>query len=158
MIKQKAVRIFSITMAGFLASFVMITVIHIGINHFEIVPINISPAAAFLYNIGVDGVNYALLLHFCYGILWSFVLVYTFEEDVSVNKAVVLSIILWLFMMVVYSPLIGWGIFGLGYAHLLAPDHPLYLAGGVSYVVITLLVHLIYGSVLGYLNAAWLDT
>lgn len=154
--KRRAIRIFSITMAGFLASFVMLLIIHAGIKLIEIIPFNVSPAAAFLYNIGVEGTGYALLLHFCYGILWSFVLVYTFEEDVSINKAVVLSVILWLFMMVVYSPLIGWGIFGFGYAHLLVPDHPLFLASGGFYLIIALLVHLIYGFVLGYLNASWL--
>ena len=52
--------------------------------------------------------------------------------------------------------LIGWGFFGFGYAQNLAIDHPLYLESGLSYILITLLLHLIYGWVLGYLSSRWL--
>jgi len=141
--------------AGFLASLVMYLCIFLGITT-KVAPFNIPPSSAFLYNLGINGSGYALLLHFCYGILWAYVFAYTFEEDISIGKAQGLSIILWLFMMLVYSPLIGWGIFGLGYAHYLAADHPLYLANSFSYIIITLILHLIYGFTLGYLNSRWL--
>lgn len=154
--KRSIEKNFNIALAGFLASLGMFLFIYIGINITGIAPFTVPPSAAFLHNLGIDGEEYALLLHFCYGILWSYVFVFTFEEDVSITKALILSVILWFFMMMVYSPLIGWGIFGLGYAHNLASDHPLYLANSLSYVVITLALHLIYGSILGYLNSRWL--
>lgn len=139
--------------AGLLASLVMYLFIFLGIEVTGLAPFNVPPSAAFLYNIGVEGSGYALALHFCYGTLWSYVLVFTFEEDVSVAKALGLSVVLWIFMMVVYSPLIGGGMFGFGYAHLLEAGHPLYLESGFSYLTSTLLLHLIYGAVLGAVNA-----
>lgn len=149
-------RTFNIALTGFLASLVMFLFIYLGINVTGVAPFNVPPSYAFLYNLGVEQSGYALLLHFCYGIFWAYVLVYTFEDDISVAKALGLSVVLWLFMMLVYSPLIGWGFFGFGYAQNLAVDHPLYLDSSLSYIVITLLLHLIYGWVLGYLSSRWL--
>ncbi|NGP88751.1 hypothetical protein [Fodinibius halophilus] len=142
--------------AGFIASLAMFLLIFLGINVLEFAPFNVPPSAAFLYNLGVENQIYALLLHFAYGMFWSFVLVYTFEEDTTIKKALLLSITLWVFMMLVYSPLIGWGIFGFGYAQSLAPDHPLFLKGTASYIIITLLVHLVYGYILGFLDSRWI--
>lgn len=138
--------------AGLLASLVMYFFIYLGIEVSGLAPFNSPPSEAFLYNIGVEGSGYALALHFCYGMLWSYVLVYTFEEDLTVLKAIGLAVVLWLFMMIVYSPLIGWGMFGFGYAHLLEPDHLLYLREGPDYVLSSLLLHLVYGTVLGAVN------
>lgn len=149
-------RTFNIALTGFLASLVMFLFIYLGINVTGMAPFNVPPSYAFLYNLGVEQSGYALLLHFCYGIFWAYVLVYTFEDDISVAKGLTLSVVLWLFMMFVYSPLIGWGFFGFGYAQNLAVDHPLYLESSFSYILITLLLHLIYGWVLGYLSSRWL--
>lgn len=154
--KNRLINNLQIALAGFLASLIMYFLLYLGINATGIAPFNITPSAAFLYNLGIAGNHYALLLHFSYGILWSYVFVYTFEEDVSVYKAIILAIILWLFMMIVYSPLIGWGIFGLGYAHNLPAAHSLHLDGAIPYMSITLAVHLIYGLTLGYLHNLWL--
>lgn len=156
--KQRIKKNFNITLAGFLASLVMFLFIYFGTAITGMAPFNIPPSAAFLYNLGIKSSGYALLLHFSYGILWSYVLVYTFEDDVSITKALILSVILWGFMMIVYSPLIGWGIFGFGYAHNLVSDHPLYLDNSFLYIIITLAVHLIYGFILGYLNSRMLYT
>jgi len=146
----------NILLAGFLASLAMFLFIYLGINVTGLAPFNIPPSSAFLYNLGIEGKGYALLLHFCYGILWSYVFAYAFEEDVSITKALILSVILWLFMMLVYSPLIGWGIFGMGYAYHLAAEDPLYLKNAITYILITLMLHLIYGSTLGYIHSRWL--
>lgn len=150
-------RHFNIILSGFLASLVMFIFIFLGINLFHIAPFNIPPSAAFLYNLGIEGQAYALLLHFCYGILWSYVLVIAFEDDVSIDKALILSIILWLFMMIVYSPLIGWGIFGFGYSNYLSPEHPLHMTQELNYILTTLILHLIYGTTLGYLITRWIN-
>jgi hypothetical protein len=155
MMKYTLRRTLNIGFAGFLSSLIMFLFIYVGINVTEMAPFNVPPSYAFLYNLGIEQSGYALLLHFCYGIFWAYVLVYTFEDDLSVLKAVVLAIVLWLFMMFVYSPLIGWGFFGFGYAHELQPNHPLYLDSSLFYMLITLFLHLIYGFTLGYLTKRW---
>ncbi|MDZ7771724.1 MAG: hypothetical protein U5K31_03145 [Balneolaceae bacterium] len=148
-IQRTAGNVLKIWLAGFVASLVMFVFIFLGVHVTGLAPFNVAPSAAFLYNIGVEVPIYAVLLHFAYGILWGYVLVFTFEDDLTVSKALGLSMVLWLFMMVVYSPLIGWGIFGYGYAHLLSPGHPLFLQAGLAYVSVTLVLHLVYGAVLG---------
>jgi hypothetical protein len=154
--RNRLKRIFNIALTGFLASLVMFLFIYVGTDVMGIAPFNVAPSYAFLYNLGIEESGYALLLHFCYGILWSYVLVYTFDDNLSIMKAIILAVVLWLFMMFVYSPLIGWGVFGFGYAHYLPAGHPLYLEGGFSYIPITLFVHLVYGWVLGYVSSRWL--
>lgn len=154
--RNKIKRIFNIALTGLLASMVMFVFIYVGINMTGLAPFNVPPSYAFLYNLGVEESGYALLLHFCYGTFWAYVLVYTFDDDLSIIKAEILAIVLWLFMMFVYSPLIGWGIFGFGYANNLSVTHPLYLGDTLSYILITLFVHLVYGWVLGYLSSRWL--
>jgi hypothetical protein len=64
-----------------------------------------------------------------------------------------LSIILWLIMMVIYSPIIGWGFFGFADTSDLAQK--LQLEHGPKYLVMTLVLHLLYGLVIGWLNAMW---
>lgn len=60
-------------------------------------------------------------------------------------------------MMIVYSPIVGWGFFGFGgVGSTLPPDDPLYLAPGPQYLVATLVLHLIYGAIIGWLNPLWL--
>jgi len=149
-------RIFNVGLTGFLASLVMFLFIYVGAEVTELAPFNVAPSYAFLYNLGIEESGYSLLLHFSYGILWAYVLVYTFDDNLTILKAIILALVLWLFMMFVYSPLIGWGIFGFGYAQHLPANHPLYLEGSFSYILITLAVHLIYGWVLGYLSSRWL--
>jgi len=114
-------------------------------------PTNIHPAAAFLYNLGVEVQFLSLLLHYCYGTLWALVFVYAFEEAISIKRAVQLAIVLWIFMMIVYSPIIGWGFFGVGSAQLLHSDHPLYLNSTAGFLFVNLTVHLVYGFLLGFL-------
>lgn len=149
--------IFNIALTGFLASMVMFIFLYIGIHITGMAPFNVPPSYAFLYNLGIEQTGYAMFLHFCYGTFWAFVLVYTFDDDLSIFKAEILAFVLWLFMMLVYSPLIGWGFFGYGYAHHLPDDHPLHLGNKLgAYILITLLVHMVYGWVLGYLSSRWL--
>lgn len=143
---------FKIFVSGFLASLAMFVMVSMGIHITGLAPFNLSPSAAFLYNLGIQDSLYAIILHFCYGTLWSYVFVHAYEEDVSVKRAVLLALVLWFFMMVVYSPLIGWGMLGMGYAPLLLPDHPLYLSSNIAYVLFTLLLHMVYGLMLGWLT------
>ncbi|MDX1642538.1 MAG: hypothetical protein R3220_12620 [Balneolaceae bacterium] len=116
-------------------------------------PTNIHPAAAFLYNLGIENQFLTSLLHYSYGTFWGVVFVYAFEEEISIKRGLQLAGVLWLFMMIVYSPVIGWGLFGFGDAKLLDPGHPLYLSTTTGYLLITFTVHMAYGFVLGLLTS-----
>jgi hypothetical protein len=85
-------------------------------------------------------------------------LVALYGADTDLRAGLTLATALWVFMMGVYSPLIGWGVFGIGGAgHTLAPDAPLYLGSPVKYIGATLLLHLLYGAIIGGLNPAWIE-
>lgn len=137
---------------GVLATFSMDIAMNGAMITLSLAPTNIHPAAAFLYNLGIEHSLFATLLHYSYGTLWAIVFIYTFEDELSVKRGIQLAGVLWLFMMVVYSPIIGWGFFGVGNAKLLSSEHPLYLNSTIGYLSLTLLVHLVYGSVLGILS------
>jgi hypothetical protein len=143
---------------GALGSLIMFLFIMFGIHGAGVAPFNLPPSAAFLEKIGLNVGPLPALAHFGYGATWSLVLVGLYDRDVSVGKGLALAMGLWLFMMVVYSPIIGWGFFGFGGAgHDLAASNPLYLGSPVKYVGATLVLHLIYGAVIGGLNPVWID-
>ena len=141
---------------GALGSLVMFAILFVGIHVTGVAPFNMPPSAAFLEKIGLNVGPLPLLAHFGYGATWSALLVALYGSEVTTTRGIGLALALWAFMMIVYSPIIGWGVFGFGGAnHALAPSHPLYLGSGVKYVVATLVLHLIYGGIIGGGNAAW---
>jgi len=141
-----------VILIGVLATLSMDIVMNVMMIILDISPTNIHPSAAFLYNLGIEHSLLAKMLHYSYGILWAIVFMYAFEEAVSINRGIQLAGVLWLFMMIVYSPVIGWGFFGFGEATLLDPNHPLFLSSTYGYIVLTLIVHIIYGAVFGGLT------
>ena len=79
------------------------------------------------------------------------------QERPSLQSGLTLAGILWLIMMTGYSPVIGWGVFGFGGAgHSLGSEAPLHLGSPVTYLGATLLLHLIYGAIIGGLNPRWM--
>jgi len=136
---------------GIAATFAMDILMNALMMFADLTPTNIHPAGAFLYNLGLEVETLSILLHYSYGTLWALVFVYAFEQHFSVSKAILFAIVLWLFMMLVYSPVIGWGFFGIGNAQLLESSHPLYLFSTLDYLIMTLSVHLSYGITLGFL-------
>ena len=142
---------------GALGSLVMFLLMMLGIHGTGIAPFNLPPSAAFLEQIGLNAGPLPLLVHFGYGATWSLLLVALYGTDTTVWRGILLAMGLWLFMMLVYSPLIGWGVFGVGGSgQTLSPSDPLYLGSPVKYVVATLLLHLIYGAIIGGLNPVWI--
>lgn len=141
---------------GIVAALVMFIFIF-GAIQSGMAPFNIPPSAAMLTKLAMNVGPLALLVHFGYGAFWSIVLVYWFQVTTSAAKGIYLALGLWLLMMIVYSPIIGWGFFGFGGAGAtLPPDDPLYLAPGPQYLVATLVLHLIYGAIIGWLNPLWI--
>lgn len=143
-------------LTGLLGSLVMFVITMFAIHGAGMAPFNVTPSAAFFAKLGLPMKPLALIAHFGYGAFWSVVLVAIFKNSVSLGKGISLALVLWLIMMVVYSPIIGWGLFGLsGSSPSVASDAPLYLQAGPKYLVATLVLHLVYGSIIGGLNAKW---
>jgi len=122
-----------------------------------IAPFNLTPSAALLERLGFGGTPLAVAIDLAYGAAWSIALVATFRERTDVWRGIGLGIGLWLLLMVVYSPIIGWGSFGLGRAQQLPADHLLYLAPGPRYMLSALVLHVVYGAIVGWLNPLWMD-
>ena len=76
------------------------------------------------------------------------------KGSTNLARGILLSIGLWLVMMLILSPVIGWGVFGAGTADG-AKEAKLYLAPGPKYPIATLVIHLVYGLVMGGLNHSW---
>ncbi|MDR9418055.1 DUF6789 family protein [Gracilimonas sp.] len=141
---------FKTIIIGIIATFAMDIVMNVLMMVFGLSPTNIHPAAAFLFNLGIESKVLSVILHYSYGTLWALVFVYAFERNFSIIRGILFALVLWLFMMLVYSPVIGWGFFGIGNAQLLDSSHPLYLSSTLHYLIVTLAVHLAYGSTLGF--------
>lgn len=148
-------RLLKAAIVGLVSSLIMLIVMILAIFIIAFTPFHSLPSTAFLINVGIHSEVFSLLLHFAYGTLWSVVLVYGFEEDVTLLKGLGFAMILWFFMMVVYSPIMGWGFFGFGYSYLLSPSDPLYLSTGPMYIISTIAVHVVYGVCVGWLNEHW---
>lgn len=142
-------------LVGAFGSFIVLIFIQLGIRA-GVAPFNLSPAAAFLEQLGLNIGPLPLLVHFGYGAVWSMVLVGLFQERVTIDKGLILALALWLLLMVLYSPLIGWGVFGVGNTGEFSSDHPLYLAPGPQYPMTMLVLYLLYGTVIGWLNSWWM--
>jgi hypothetical protein len=78
----------------------------------------------------------AALSHLAYGGVWGAILA-SAVRPVTIGKGLLLGAILWLIMQVVVLPYLGWGAFGLAITPRIA--------------IATLVLHLIYGAVLGWL-------
>lgn len=77
----------------------------------------------------------AIGLHLGYGGLFGAVLIRV-AEPVTIQKGLALGIALWVLMQVTFLPFLGWGLFGTAITPKIA--------------VATLVLHLVYGGVLGW--------
>lgn len=141
---------------GLVAALLMFVVMMVGIHVTGIAPFKLPPSAAFLETLGLNAGPLPLVTHFGYGAFWSIVLVALAGSNADITKGLGLAGGLWLFMMLVLSPLIGWGVFGSG-AGTQSADSVLYLESMPKYVVITLVLHVLYGLVIGAGNGIWVD-
>jgi uncharacterized membrane protein YagU involved in acid resistance len=144
---------FKAGISGFLGALVMFVIMKLAIIQ-GVAPFQVSPSTAFLTQLELPAQPLALVMHFGYGIFWSIVLVAIFWDRTSATNGIGLGLALWIFMMVVYSPIIGWGFFGFdGYSKL---PEKLQLSSSINFLVSTFLLHLIYGAVIGWLNSRWI--
>lgn len=139
---------------GALGSLVMVAIMMPLIKS-GVAPFNLPPSAAALKSFGLPTKPLALIAHFGYGMFWSVVLVGLFNESTDVAKGLGLAGLLWLFMMLVHSPMIGWGIFGT--ADTSGLPEVLRLGSTVKYVVSTFLLHVVFGLIIGGVNPYWIS-
>lgn len=142
-------------LVGLVASLVIYLIMMLGINGTGFAPFNIPPSEAFLQVFDINNGPLPLIVHFGYGTFWSVMLLAAYGDEVNIKKGIVLATILWLFLMIVYSPLIGWGFFGFGDASSLDPSAPLYLEEGPKFLIGSYIIHLIYGAIIGLGNKFW---
>lgn len=144
--------------SGLVAGFVMFTLLVASI-HSGFAPINTSLVSAFL--LATANIQFHLLsalLHFAYAVLGSILLVAIFDYRTSTSKGIGLALVLWLILMVIYSPIIGWGIFGAGGLNSnLPPTSPLHIEASGIYILLTLVLHVVYGSIIGWLDTHWIN-
>jgi len=138
---------------GALAALVMFLLMFAAIQS-GMAPFNVPPSAAFLVKLGLPAMPLALIVHFGYGIVWSIILVAVFKHRTSIGRGIGLAMALWLIMMLIYSPIIGWGLFGAADTSNLPAK--LQLGSTVKYIVASLVLHLIYGGIIGWLNPVWI--
>jgi hypothetical protein len=120
-------------------------------------PFNVAPSVAFslTYELPAPGWT-GLTIHFGYGALGAVLLIglmRLLNQRVTVWHGLGFAALLWLILMVGYSPLIGWGFFGFGGAGADLPTaHPLHLSRPVEYLVATFTLHVVYGAIIGSLS------
>jgi hypothetical protein len=55
-----------------------------------------------------------LLFHVAYVTFWSVVFIVMTRDDLRFYKALILGLVLWVVVLLVFFPVVGWGILGLG--------------------------------------------
>jgi len=142
-------------LTGAVASLVMAVIMSVLIQQ-GIAPFKLPPSAAFSHRLGLSPQPTGMILHFVYGMVLSLIFVYLFRQSVNLTKGLMYAVVVWLVMMVAISPIIGWGAFGWEAGQgKQASIH--YLASMPRYLVATLLLHLVYGAIIGWLNGWWLQ-
>ena len=141
---------------GALGSLIIFVAMVMGVQVTGFAPFNLPPSAAFLEALGLNFGPLAPIAHFVYGIVWALILLALFGDGVNVMKGLAVAGFQWLLLMVVYAPVIGWGFFGMGGpAHSLAANEPLFLGNPVEFIVLTLVLHAVYGALNGWLIPRW---
>lgn len=141
-------------LVGFVGSLLMFGVMVVGIHVTGVAPFNMPPSAAFLEAFGLNVGPLALVVHFGYGGFWSAVLFAAFGRQTTVWHGLGLAGVLWLVMMLVLSPIIGWGVFGTT-AGTQPAEAALALTSTPKYIGMTALLHVLFGVVIGWLNPRW---
>lgn len=141
---------------GALGSLIILVVMFVGIEVSGFAPFNMPPSAAFLKALGIPTEPLAVIAHFVYGIAWAVILYALFEARTNILRGLGVAVIVqWvLLMQLVYSPIIGWGVFG-ATAGSLSPEAPLALTSQTKYIVLTLVLHVVYGGLNGWLIPLW---
>lgn len=135
--------------AGLIAGIVMFIPMVYLVKIAGAAPFNIPPSAALLKSLSLPHQPpIAPILHFLYGIAAAIVFVALFQNNLTLFKALAFSGVMWLILMLVFSPIIGWGVFGTADTSNL--PQALQLGAKPKFIIVTLVMHIIYALVMGY--------
>ena len=140
--------------SGLAGSLIMFILMMFAINGVEIAPFNMPPSAAFLKSLEIAPKPLALIIHFGYGAVAAIFLHEVFKNKSKIVYGIGLGFAMWLVMMFVFSPIIGWGVFGTNAGTI---DGALALSSTPKYIVSTLILHLIFGLTVGVIQKAWIN-
>ena len=97
------------------------------------------------------------IVHYVYGIFWALLFLLLFRRRLTPGNGMLLGLLMWLTLMLAATPLIGWGMFGTRAAdYARVPDDPLYLRSMPGFLVLTLLLNLLQGAMIGWLSKRWI--
>ena len=139
---------------GLIGSLIMFILMQLALSS-GVAPFNVPPSAAMVKTLGFSAKPLALIVHFLFGAFWSLIFVLIFNKTISTTKGLIFSFIPWLIMMLIFSPIIGWGVFGTADTSNL--PEALQLGTPVKYIIATLVLHLIFGVTIGYGNTKWVN-
>lgn len=118
-------------------------------------PFNVGPIAALLLKIGIPPTPWAAIVVLLVGGAMSSLLTLLYGDNINTGHGISLGISLWLLMMLAVSPMVEWGVFGVGDANFLDKGEIFYLKSGWKYPLVMLGFHLVYGLIVGFLDAKW---
>jgi len=139
---------------GALASLLMLGVFLGGLYGMGLHPLAKSPVATLSETFGFELGLMPLLIHFAYGMFWSMVLVTISGAQTNLLKGMVCGVSLWLVMILVYWATVEQGVFGGEDVAPEADEDP--IPGGMAYLGLTFVAHLVYGVVIGWINPRWI--
>jgi len=139
------------SLVGLLGSLLMFILMQLAMGA-GMAPFEMAPSAAFLEQLGLPPKPLALVVHFGYGLVWSVIFVALWRERANWLRGLLLAGFLWLVMMLVFSPIIGWGVFG---ANAPVEQTPVLQSTG-RYVIASAVLHIVYGLTIGILNPLWI--
>lgn len=142
-------------LTGLGGALVMFIFIALGTFASDFAPYNVPPSKAFLMQLGLGAQPVPIIVHFLYGALGSVVVVAFFGTKINWRHGMSFALLMWLIMMLVYSPIIGWGVFGLQPEVGLSEE--LMLGSGTKYILSTLVLHVLYGLAIGFGNEYWIN-
>ncbi|RMF39383.1 MAG: hypothetical protein D6754_05555 [Alphaproteobacteria bacterium] len=96
---------------GIALSIVMVTMMKLGAS-----PLPKSLGLAFAETLAGRSLPLpvGLLLHLAYVTFWSMAFVAVFRDSLTLRNALILALVLWIVVLVVFFPVVGWGFLGLG--------------------------------------------
>lgn len=96
---------------GVLLSVVTVTALKLGVSPFP-KPVGLAFAETVLGR--ALPLPVGLLFHLVYVTVWSVVFVALFRNSLTIWNALMLAFVLWIGVLVIFFPIIGWGFLGLG--------------------------------------------
>jgi len=118
-------------------------------------PFNVAPTKAFLLEVGVSVPYLVVIINIIFGALMAMLLGILYGPNINIGNGISLGFSLWLLLMLALSPIVGWGVFGVGDAEFLDKTDIFYLQPGWSYPLLMLLLHVLYGLICGILITKW---